>query len=91
MVSSASTTGAKSGFGEEQETYFNRIAKMNLQNPQIVGFGISNAQTFQQATTHAKGAIIGSAFIKHLGKYGTKGIPEFTGKIINSPANDTRT
>lgn len=37
MVSSASTTGAKSGFGDEQTAYFNRIAEMNLNNPQIVG------------------------------------------------------
>ncbi|MGI9546487.1 MAG: tryptophan synthase subunit alpha, partial [Flavobacteriaceae bacterium] len=64
MVSSASTTGAKSGFGEEQSAYFKRIAAMKLKNPQIVGFGISNALTFKHATEFAKGAIIGSAFIK---------------------------
>ena len=40
MVSSASVTGSKSGFGQEQESYFERIAAMNLKNPQIVGFGI---------------------------------------------------
>ena len=66
MVSSASTTGAKSGFGDEQTAYFERIANMNLKNPQIVGFGISNNDTFTQATKYAKGAIIGSAFVKHL-------------------------
>lgn len=53
MVSSASTTGAQSGFGETQITYFERISKMNLNNPQIVGFGISNNDTFTQATTYA--------------------------------------
>ena len=77
MVSSASTTGAKQGLGEEQETYFERIARMNLKNPQIVGFGISNARTFKQATKTAKGAIIGSAFIKMLSKKGKIGISEF--------------
>ena len=46
MVSSASTTGAQSGFGQEQTSYFERIANMNLKNPQIVGFGISNNETF---------------------------------------------
>ena len=65
MVSSASVTGSKSGFGKEQENYFERITAMNLKNPQIVGFGIKDAETFQQATKTAKGAIIGSAFIKH--------------------------
>lgn len=77
MVSSASTTGAKQGLGEEQEAYFERIAGMNLKNPQIVGFGISNARTFEQATRTAKGAIIGSAFIKILSQQGTAGISEF--------------
>lgn len=66
MVSSASTTGAQSGFGKEQTRYFERIGNMNLKNPQIVGFGISNNETFSQATQYAKGAIIGSAFVKHV-------------------------
>ena len=81
MVSSASTTGAKSGFGQEQQDYFERIASMQLINPQVVGFGISNAATFQAATSHAKGAIIGSAFIKQLTQNGVDGIKEFIGKI----------
>ena len=81
MVSSASVTGSKSGFGEVQETYFNRIASLNLANPQIVGFGIKDAKTFQQATKTAKGAIIGSAFIKHLTATGTHKIGEFVAAI----------
>ncbi|MCL4152734.1 UNVERIFIED_CONTAM: hypothetical protein GTU68_036786, partial [Idotea baltica] len=66
MVSSASVTGSKAGFGAKQADYFQRIADMNLKNPQIVGFGISSKETFVQATAHAKGAIIGSAFIKFI-------------------------
>ncbi|WP_369997754.1 tryptophan synthase subunit alpha [Winogradskyella sp.] len=81
MVSSASTTGAQSGFGETQITYFERISKMNLNNPQIVGFGISNNETFTQATTYAKGAIIGSAFIKHLTNHGVETIASFVNFI----------
>lgn len=81
MVSSASTTGAQSGFGEEQTHYFQRISKMNLTNPQIVGFGISNNETFTQATTHAKGAIIGSAFIKFIGNNNIDNINQFIYKI----------
>ncbi|WP_421803883.1 tryptophan synthase subunit alpha [Flagellimonas sp.] len=81
MVSSASTTGAKQGFGSEQSDYFDRIAQMDLKNPQIVGFGISNAGTFQQATQKAKGAIIGSAFIKHLTKNGVDTIGDFVKQI----------
>ncbi len=81
MVSSASTTGTKEGFGAEQTQYFNRITSMNLNNPQIVGFGISNAETFQQATEKTKGAIIGSAFIKHLTQNGVHGIDNFVKSI----------
>jgi tryptophan synthase alpha chain len=82
MVSSASTTGAQSGFGDTQQKYFKRIADLNLKNPQIVGFGISNKETFTQATTHAKGAIIGSAFIKHLGQHGIRKIDDFISGIL---------
>ncbi|WP_276392863.1 tryptophan synthase subunit alpha [Eudoraea chungangensis] len=81
MVSSASTTGAQDGFGDKQAKYFHRIQEMNLNNPQIVGFGISNAETFKQATTYAKGAIIGSAFIKMLNNDGVIGIADFIKKI----------
>lgn len=81
MVSSASTTGAKNTFGDVQEQYFERIQSLDLKNPQIVGFGISNAETFTQATKTAKGAIIGSAFIKHLTNEGTDTISAFIKKI----------
>jgi tryptophan synthase alpha chain len=82
MVSSASVTGSQTGFGNAQTNYFNRIAEMNLNNSQIVGFGISNNETFNQATAHAKGAIIGSAFIKHLSNKGVNDISEFVNSIL---------
>ncbi|WP_417870994.1 tryptophan synthase subunit alpha [Winogradskyella sp.] len=82
MVSSASTTGAQSGFGDEQAHYFERISKMNLNNPQIVGFGISNNNTFTQATTHTKGAIIGSAFIKYISENGINELNNFVNPIL---------
>ena len=83
MVSSASTTGAKTGFGETQNLYFERIAALGLSNPQIVGFGISNADTFKAATAKAKGAIIGSAFIKNITQRGIEGIDSFIKEIRN--------
>ena len=82
MVSSASVTGNQSGFGNEQTNYFKRIANMKLKNPQIVGFGVSDSETFNQATEDAKGAIIGSAFIKHLANNGIKTIDKFINKIV---------
>ncbi|MBR9846848.1 MAG: tryptophan synthase subunit alpha [Algicola sp.] len=82
MVSSASVTGSSSGFGNEQTSYFKRIADMNLKNLQIVGFGISDHKTFTQATQYAKGAIIGSAFIKSLSEHGISEISAFTDAVL---------
>ncbi|WP_196889506.1 tryptophan synthase subunit alpha [Aureivirga sp. CE67] len=64
VVASASITGAKSSISEKQISYFERIQKMNLKNPTMIGFGISNKETFDVACEYANGAIIGSAFIK---------------------------
>ena len=68
MVSSNSTTGAKEGLSDFQNAYFKRISMLKLKNPRLIGFGISNAETFQNACKYAQGAIIGSAFVKVLGK-----------------------
>lgn len=81
MVSSATVTGSQSGFGLEQMEYFQRIADLNLNNPQIVGFGIKDQETFQQTTTHQKGAIIGSAFINFLKENPISEIPKFIENI----------
>ena len=77
MVSSSSVTGSKDSFDQSQMAYFERIAAMNLKNPQIVGFGISNKTTLQQATKHQKGAIIGSSFIQYISKNGISNIKIF--------------
>ncbi|MDP4210150.1 MAG: tryptophan synthase subunit alpha [Bacteroidota bacterium] len=68
MVSSAATTGAKSTIAEKQIEYFNRVKALNLKNPLVIGFGISNHETFASACRYANGAIIGSAFVKMLDK-----------------------
>jgi tryptophan synthase alpha chain len=81
MVSSASVTGSQNAFGKSQDDYFKRIADLNLKSPQIVGFGISNAETFKQATIYAKGAIIGSAFVKYLDENGVNSIQNFVDGI----------
>lgn len=63
MVSSASITGAQHSFDEAKQAYFRRIDQMNLRNPRMIGFGISNHQTLQSAYDNAAGAIIGSKFV----------------------------
>ncbi|NOS91882.1 MAG: tryptophan synthase subunit alpha [Cyclobacteriaceae bacterium] len=65
-VSSSSTTGTRSGFDEEQIAYFQRLKTLNLSNPYLIGFGVSNRETYQTVCEYAHGAIIGSAFIKLL-------------------------
>jgi tryptophan synthase alpha chain len=66
MVSSAAITGTQKSFDEQKQAYFRRINAMNLRNPRMIGFGISNAQTLKAAQDNAAGAIIGSKFVSLL-------------------------
>ncbi len=66
MVSSSSTTGVRGSFSAEQTAYFRRIRQMELKNPRLIGFGISNHDGFAEACQYAHGAIIGSAFVAML-------------------------
>ena len=68
MVSASATTGVKGKFTGEQHAYFQRIQQMKLTNPALIGFGISDHESFEVACRHMQGAIIGSAFVKMLGK-----------------------
>ncbi|MDR0745512.1 MAG: tryptophan synthase subunit alpha [Mediterranea sp.] len=63
MVSSAATTGVQKDFNTQKQNYFKRIKEMELKNPLMVGFGISNKATFDAACKYASGAIIGSRFV----------------------------
>lgn len=63
MVSSATITGAQRSFDDAKQAYFRRINAMNLRNPRMIGFGISNKQTLEAAQQNAAGAIIGSKFV----------------------------
>lgn len=67
MVSSASVTGAKNTFSDVNLAYFRRVNGMQLKNPRLIGFGISNKNTFDAACENASGAIIGSKFVSLLG------------------------
>ena len=66
MVSSAAITGAQKEFNEAKQAYFNKVHSMNLKNPTMIGFGISNKQTLESAQANANGAIIGSKFVQLL-------------------------
>ena len=77
MVSSYSVTGAKDNFDKYQIEYFKRIKKLNLSNPLLIGFGISNKKTFQAACQNSNGAIIGSAYIKYIENHGVSKTRDF--------------
>jgi tryptophan synthase alpha chain len=66
MVSAHSITGARTGISEDQIVYFQRVEAMNLKNPRLIGFGISDSESFTTASKFGNGAIIGSAFIKKI-------------------------
>ena len=70
MVSSPRITGAQSNFGDAKLAYFTHINGMNLRNPRMIGFGISNKQTLTSAQDNAAGAIIGSKFVTLLNETG---------------------
>ncbi len=86
MVSSSATTGMKQQVTDYQTDYFERVSKLEMKNPRLIGFGISNAVTFANACKYANGAIIGSAFVKALDGDLTleQKISEFVKNILTS-------
>jgi len=70
MVSTSSTTGIKRGFDNSQTVYFRKIKNLKLKTPGLIGFGISDKSSFDQASAYSSGAIIGSAFISVLDEKG---------------------
>ena len=83
MVASSAITGAKGEISEEQIAYFERIKSMNLRSKLIIGFGISDHQTFSKACEYGHGAIIGSAFIENLQNNGIDRTHEFIRSIVS--------
>ncbi|MBT4780293.1 MAG: tryptophan synthase subunit alpha [Polaribacter sp.] len=81
VVASSSITGAKGAISKQQMDYFKRVKAMQLKSKLIIGFGISDKPTFTTACDFADGAIIGSAFIKHLGSHGVENIDTFISPI----------
>jgi tryptophan synthase alpha chain len=71
IVSSSSVTGKKGVFSQEQISYFKRVNGMGLKNPTMIGFGISDRETFLTAGKYARGGIIGSAFLNSLSQSGS--------------------
>ncbi len=85
MVSSSSTTGAGKKVEDFHQDYFERIRNMNLKNPRLIGFGISDNSTFVNACKYANGAIIGSAFVNSFNENLTieKSISSFVNQMLS--------
>ncbi len=66
LLSSSSITGGNLNVSDSIEDYYKRIKAMQLKNPAIIGFGISDSKSFNKACEYAAGAIVGSAFVKLL-------------------------
>jgi len=64
LLSSSATTGQNLQVSDTTEAYFSRIAALKLNNPTMIGFGISSKETFDKACKYANGGIIGTAFVK---------------------------
>ena len=82
LVADASTTGARNSIGDHQLEYFQRIQNMGLSVPGLIGFGISNRETFLTACKYARGAIIGSAFIRAIGEPGSLSLEQKVERFI---------
>jgi len=54
---------------------------LKLKSKLIIGFGISDHQTFSKACEYSNGAIIGSAFINYLEENGTENIDGFINTV----------
>jgi tryptophan synthase alpha chain len=82
LLSSSNITGGNLNVSDSIEDYYKRVKAMNLKNPTIIGFGISNNETYTKACQYANGAIVGSAFVKLLGEDGyMEKIPGFVKSI----------
>lgn len=67
LLSSSSTTGKDLNVSDAISDYYQRVKDMNLKNPLIIGFGISDKQSFTRANKYVNGAIVGTAFVKTVG------------------------
>lgn len=82
LLSSSSTTGKDLKVSDDADAYFKRIKDMNLKNPTMIGFGISDQKSFDKAAEYTRGAIVGSAFVKTLAEQGAIAkIPAFIRSI----------
>ena len=66
------------------KAYLQKLKGLQLKNPVLVGFGIKDKASFNDACQWTNGAIIGTAFIKALGTNGPieKTVKQFMDGIL---------
>lgn len=69
LVSSNGTTGSNKSL-DDQQAYYKHIQSLALKNPSLIGFGVRDKQTYDLTNQYSSGAIIGTAFMKHINEYG---------------------
>jgi tryptophan synthase alpha chain len=85
-VSRTGVTGTQNSTSSSAEVLVNRIKKFS-DLPIAVGFGISTAAQVTETWKYADAAVVGSAIVREIEKYGesnelAKKIAEFTGKLL---------
>src|SRR3546814_6683578 len=82
-LSSSSTTGKNMDATTRTDDYFRQLHEMKLNNPLMIGFGVSDRKSFQKVVSYSRGAIIGSDLIRMLNKEGAnpKNIRNFIDSI----------
>ena len=89
-LSSVSITG-KAGLADAHEAWFRRLANLNLKIPVLIGFGVSTNGDFEKVNQYVSGAIVGSAFLRHIEAQGIspQSIQQFVSSIISQPQKST--
>lgn len=83
VLSSDAVTGGRAAVSEERDAFFRRLKEMRLKSKLIVGFGVSDRESFNAVTRHTAGAIIGSAFVRAVAEAkDDAGLREVTKKFI---------
>lgn len=77
VVSQSKHKRSNSDLSKSKTQFFDKLKEMNLKSPMLFGFGIHDSQTFKHACQYGQGAIIGSAFIRHISKNGVRSIGDF--------------
>lgn len=82
VVSSLGVTGTRTEFNADLEALVKRV-KQNTDTPCAIGFGISNPEQAGKMAKISDGAIVGSAIVKLIAKYG-KDAPGPVGEFVRS-------